>query len=69
MRIAVKAANLIDGTGAPPVRDAAVVIGDGTIAAVGQARALQREVKETDEVIDLGERTLLPGLVDAHTHL
>jgi len=59
-------ARLIDGTGAPPVEGASVLIDDGRIAAVegggGRPPAAARE-------LDLGGRTLMPGLVDAHVHV
>lgn len=47
------------------LRDAAVVVEDGTIAWVGSAAA----VPEADEQIDVEGRTVLPGFVDSHAHL
>lgn len=58
---------LIDGTGAAPRDDEAVLIRDGRIAALG-ADALAQATEE-DERIDATGRTVMPGLVDAHTHL
>ena len=46
----------------PPLRDAAVTICDGRIMAVGPP-------PRDAAVEDLGEAALLPGLVNAHTHL
>ena len=65
--VVVRAARLIDGTGAPPVRNAVVVISGDTIAAVGAAGrvAIPRGAK----TINLGDATLLPGFIDAHTHI
>jgi imidazolonepropionase-like amidohydrolase len=57
----VRAARLFDGRDL--VDDPTVVIDRGTVAAVGGA------VPGDAEVIDLGDVTLLPGLVDAHQHL
>jgi cytosine/adenosine deaminase-related metal-dependent hydrolase len=49
---------------APPVRDGAIAVRDGRFAYVGPAsRAPKGNVR------DLGEALLLPGLVNAHTHL
>ena len=45
-------------------RDAEVVVGDGVIHAVRSAAPAG-----SDTVIDFGEAILLPGLVNAHTHL
>lgn len=53
---------------APPILDGAVVAEGGRIIAVGTA-ADMRERFPTARVIDLGEHALLPGLVNAHTHL
>ncbi len=48
-------------------RDAVVVVRDGIIRAAGPATEIA--VPPDAEVIDLGETTLLPGLIDAHVHL
>jgi imidazolonepropionase len=52
------------------VRDAAVLVRDGNIIAVGPRRrvALLSEARGAKKV-DLGGRVVLPGLVDSHTHL
>ena len=63
--IAIKAGRLIDGTGAPPVDGAVVLVEDGRIAAVGADIA----VPQGAHVIDLSGKTLLPGFIDAHVHL
>ena len=60
-------ATLIDGTGAAPVSDAAVVIDRDRITAAGPRAALSWPADA--EVIDARGRTLIPGLVDAHDHL
>jgi imidazolonepropionase-like amidohydrolase len=57
---------VIDGTGRPP-SPAAVVIRDGRIAAVEPGLAPITETGAT--LIDASGLTLLPGLIDAHTHL
>lgn len=53
---------------APPLRDGAVVIANARIAAVGEARQLRRDYAGA-EVEELGDVVLMPGLVNAHTHL
>lgn len=65
--VVIKAARLIDGTGAPAIRNGVVVVTDNIITAVGSAS--QVSVPAGARVIDLGDATLLPGLIDAHTHV
>jgi imidazolonepropionase-like amidohydrolase len=65
--VALKAARLIDGTGAPAINNAVIIVTDNKIVAVGDAR--QVRVPAGAKVIDLGDATLLPGFIDAHTHL
>jgi imidazolonepropionase-like amidohydrolase len=65
--VALKAARLIDGTGAPAITNAVVIVTDNKITAVGDAASVR--VPPGAKVIDLGNVTLLPGFIDAHTHL
>ena len=65
--VVLKAARLIDGTGAPAINNAIVIVTDDKITAVGDARSVR--VPSGAKVIDLGNATLLPGFIDAHTHL
>ena len=58
---------LVDGTGGPPVRDAAVVVRDGKIAFAGPA-VRRPEVPPDAVQIDANGGTILPGLVEAHFH-
>jgi imidazolonepropionase-like amidohydrolase len=61
--IALKAAHVFDGTGTT-LKDATVVVIQGErIVAVGSS------IPAGARVIDLGDATLLPGFIDAHTHL
>jgi imidazolonepropionase-like amidohydrolase len=63
--IAIRAARLVDGTGSAPIQNATVVITGEKITAVGTNVAIPAGA----QVIDLGDATLMPGLIDAHTHL
>src|SRR5262245_3725576 len=65
--VVLKAARLIDGTGAAPIVNAVVVVSDNVITAVGAAASVT--VPPNAKVIDLGHVTLMPGFIDAHTHL
>jgi imidazolonepropionase-like amidohydrolase len=57
-------ADLIDGTGAEPVKGRAVVIEGGRIADVVDDALAPR-----GDRVDLGGLTLLPGLINCHVHL
>jgi len=50
------------------IRDAAVVIRDSRIVAVGRTRQIRRTFSAEDE-LDVSGLTIVPGFVDAHTHL
>lgn len=65
--VVLKAARVIDGTGAEPIRNGAVVVTDDKIVAVGPAASVA--VPAGAKVIDLGDATLMPGFIDAHTHI
>ena len=56
-------ATVIDGTGAPPRRDATVVMRGGKIECVG-ACPLAADV----EAIDARGKWIIPGMIDAHVH-
>lgn len=56
------------------VRDGAVLLDGATVAAVGSRHDLEADLAGPDPAVvvrrlDLGEATVLPGLVDAHVHL
>lgn len=65
--IVVRARALIDGTNAQPQRDAEILIRGNRILAVHAAGA--NPPPSGAEVIDLGAATVLPGLIDCHTHI
>lgn len=58
---------VIDGTGAPPVERARIVIEADRISGVGTADAVA--TPPGAEVLDLGGRTVMPGLIDLHFHI
>jgi imidazolonepropionase-like amidohydrolase len=59
---------LVPKTGAV-LSPAAVRIERGTIKEVGSPSAVQAQVPAGATIIELGHATLLPGLIDSHTHL
>ncbi len=62
--IVLRAAHLFDGRSGRLVSPGVVVVQGQRIAAVGSA-----DVPAGAKVVDLGNATLLPGFIDAHTHI
>lgn len=67
MRVAIKGKLLLDGTGADPIRNPVILVEGDTIVAAGSADDVAPDPKA--QVIDLSDKTILPGLIDAHIHL
>jgi imidazolonepropionase-like amidohydrolase len=66
--VEVKAAHLVDVLTGDVLDGASVLVSDGRITAV-RTGAQAREPVTADQHVDLGELTLLPGLIDMHVHL
>ena len=64
----VKAAHILDVKTGKYLDGQAMLVRKNNIEAVGTFSALQAQAHETN-VIDLGPATLLPGMIDCHTHL
>ena len=64
--LAIVGGTLIDGTGAAPIPDAAVVIRNGRIVAAGSRSTLK--IPKNAKVVDARGKTILPGLWDMHAH-
>jgi imidazolonepropionase-like amidohydrolase len=64
--LVLRAAHLFDGISAPIEAGVVVIDGDRIIAA---GKAAEVVVPDGAHVVDLGERALIPGLIDAHIHL
>ncbi|MGZ7040979.1 MAG: amidohydrolase family protein [Thermoanaerobaculia bacterium] len=62
--VVLKAARLIDGRGGPIATPGLVVIRGNRIESIGTASNAPMDAL----IIDLGDMTLLPGLIDAHVH-
>ncbi len=52
----------------PLLRDGAIVFSDGQVEAVGGAGELREKYPDA-EIVEMGDAIVLPGLVNAHTHL
>ena len=61
----IRAARLIDGTGRAPIEPGVIVVEGQRITGVGRSAPVPAGAR----TIELGDATLLPGLIDAHTHV
>jgi imidazolonepropionase-like amidohydrolase len=68
-RTLVKAARLLDPRSGNVLSPAAVLIENDKIKQVGAPTQVQAHAPNDVKTIDLGTATLLPGLIDSHTHL
>jgi imidazolonepropionase-like amidohydrolase len=65
----IKAGRLLDPRSGNVLSPAAVLIENGKIKEVGPPPQVQTDASGEVKTIDLGSATLLPGLIDGHTHL
>jgi imidazolonepropionase-like amidohydrolase len=65
--VVLRGARVIDGSGGNPLDDATIVIRDVRIVAIGPAGST---IAPADaEVIDYSGKTIIPGLISAHSHV
>ena len=69
MKLFLKADRLIDGTGAPPIQNGAVLVDDGRIAQVGAREEIRLAPGEPVDEIEVPGGSILPGFIEAHTHI
>ena len=62
---AIRAARLFDGKSDTSVTDGVVLVQGGRITAAGSRLAIPAGAL----IVDLGDATILPGFIDAHTHV
>src|SRR5437763_15241609 len=65
----VRAGRLLDPRSGNVLAPAAVLIEGGKIKEVGAPAHMRTQAPADAKIIDLGNATLLPGLIDSHTHL
>lgn len=63
--IVIKAGTLIDGTDKPPTSNAIIIVQAERIVSVG----VDLPIPAGAQIIDLSDSTVLPGLIDCHTHI
>ena len=62
---ALTGARVINGTGAPPLENATIVIANGRIEAVGTKVKIPAGATR----VDMSGKTIMPGIINAHGHL
>src|SRR5580704_9498291 len=63
--VALRASRMLDVKSGSIVHDPVILIQNENITAAG----VSLKIPAGAEVVDLGDATLLPGLIDCHTHL
>ncbi|MFQ5708495.1 MAG: amidohydrolase family protein [bacterium] len=64
-KVVMKAGRLIDGLSGKVKQDVTIVVQGSRISAMGKNVA----IPDAATVLDLGDQTVLPGFIDAHTHI
>ena len=65
--VAIRAGHLFDSKSGKLLDNQIILIKDDKISAVGSSETVQ--IPSDAQVIDLGKSTVLPGLIDGHTHV
>ncbi len=63
---AIRCGKLIDGSGNPPKTDLTILVEGNLIKAVGEEGEVR--IPKEAEIIDACDKTVMPGLMDAHMH-
>lgn len=67
--IYIKNGYLIDGVHDAPMENPGILITDGKIDRIGVDRETEKQLGDSFENIDASGRTILPGLIDCHSHM
>jgi imidazolonepropionase-like amidohydrolase len=67
MEILIKAGKIIDGTGDEPIEQGCILIEDNIISQIGGEGDITLEGSPL--ILDVREKTVIPGLIDCHAHL
>ena len=65
----IKGGLLIDSNGGPPIQEGAVIISGSTIKWVGPSKDIAFPEGLNPTVFEFPGKTIMPGLVDVHTHM
>jgi imidazolonepropionase-like amidohydrolase len=65
--IVLNHATVIDGTGAAPAEDVALIMADGKIREMGPAAGI--EIPEGARVVDVSGKYIMPGIINLHGHV
>ena len=72
MALLLRGGTLIDGRGGAPRTDAALLIDEGRIRAVGSRAEVESGLDLEApgfRIFDVTGKTIMPGLIDAHCHI
>ena len=67
--VQIRAAQLVDGISTTAKTDQAILVTNGRIDTVGHQEEVAKQTPPDTQVIDLGDASITPGLIDGHTHL
>lgn len=69
MKYLLKAERVLSGRKGEVIKNGAVLVDGESIVSVGSADVVGSHIDPNVKVIDFGERTLMPGMIDCHVHL
>ncbi|HVS96896.1 MAG TPA: amidohydrolase family protein, partial [Puia sp.] len=69
VRYLIRAGSLFDSESGQFRDEMTILVTDNHITAVKPTKEVTRQEEQDRQVIDLSQYTVLPGLIDAHTHL